>query len=241
MDLPSQSTLWGLFGCLVALAAVVAGGRGTGRRVAGVAVGILVAVGLVVWLPNTFRSNRSTDRSAAERTKVRAPSAGAALETARVATTQAVADARQAAREVQMSVRADLPDVREFGRKLRDAIHAGVQIEGQNIVIGAHAALPETPPIPPALQVPRVPDVENPDEGEAAADEPDTDNEEALAAAVQEDMTTQLTQYFDELVSEPPASGPHFDTKTVVLGTIGVLVAATLILKAATRRHAARA
>jgi hypothetical protein len=317
---PAQPILWAIFGLVVAMVAVAAGRRDGGRRASGLVVGILVAVGLVVWFPTAIRSNRSADRSAAERTNVRAPRARAVVEAARAATSQAAAEARQAAHDVKTSVGTELAEMRELGRGLKETLRAGVQVDGQKLVISAHAELPEVPPLPPVASAPGVPDEEDSADLEAAADESEADSEELLTAAAREDMTVQLTQYFDELADEPSGGktpelvrlgvtlaalppeqrravaaevaqldgvvdvdqtvttgdeqngrvthrvlvaqvdprrierivktgrfrqrsdrGPQFDGKIVILGTIGVLVVATLILKAATRRHTVRA
>ncbi len=192
MILAVSSIFWALFGLAMAAIALSSNPHRGARRGGALMLGLVIAVGLVA-----FWTNERSERRAPRAAEVRSPEKKIAR--ARVEFARARDKVRQATDELQVTLRTELPELKELGQKIRDAIKTGVRIEDQKLVFGPGAVAPAAP-VPP-----RPPNPLEQAEADSDEDALALECDSALAIAIATTGADNLARYFADLAERPAA------------------------------------
>ncbi len=187
MILAVSSMFWAAFGLAMAGIALASNPHRGARRGGALLLGLVIAVGFAA-----FWTSARSDRRAPRDAEARAPEKKIAR--ARAEFSRARDEVRRATSELQVTLRTELPELKELGQKIRDAIATGVRIEDQKLVFGRTGATRE-PPHP----------AEPPAETDEEADEDVPECESALAIAIEATGADNLARYFEDLTERPAA------------------------------------
>ena len=187
MILAVSSVFWAVFGLAMGAIALAGNANRGARRAGALMLGLMIAAGLVMFWTGERSERRAARAPEARTTEKKIARARAEFALARD-------EVRRATNELQVTLRTELPELKELGQKIRDAIKTGVRIEDQKLVIGRTDAVP-VPPSPP----------EPPADADGDSDEDVPECESALEIAIEATGADNLARYFEDLAERPAA------------------------------------